>query len=53
MTSCYLHSGLYIQYINAASPHASPLRRLGLSTRNRARNASYSSTGGSSPDSED
>ena len=48
MTSCYLHSGLGIQHINAASPHASPLRRLGLSPRNRVRNASYSSTGGSS-----
>ena len=56
-TLCYdellPHSGIYIQYINATSPHASPLRRLGLSTRNRARTASHSSTGGSSLDSED
>ena len=51
MTSWDLLFGLYTQYINAASPHAPPLRRLGLG--NRARNASYSSTGGSSPDSEE
>ena len=42
MTNCYLHSGLCILYITAAPPHASPLRCLGLSTRKRARNASYS-----------
>ena len=53
MTSCYLHSGLCILYLTAALPHASPLRRLGLSNRKRARNASYSSTKGSSPQSED
>ena len=46
-------SGLGTLFINVASPHASPLRRLGLSTRNRVRNASYSSTGDLSPESDD
>ena len=53
LTSCYMYSCLGTQYSNVASPHVSPLRRLGLYTRNWVRNASYGSTGGSSPDSDD
>ena len=49
-------SGLGTQFINVgcvASPHVSRLRRLGLNSRNWVRNASYSSTGDSSPKSDD
>ena len=42
---------MYNQHIHQARPHVSPLRRFGL--KNLARKASYSSTGGSSPDSDE
>ena len=44
-------SNMYNQHINEVAPHASALRRLGL--KNWATKASHSSTGGSSPDSDE